>query len=59
MAFPPEEEGNRTNDRNYWEQIESYISNHSNALFSHGICPDCGAMVKAEVESIRNKSPVK
>jgi PAS domain S-box-containing protein len=29
------------NDENYWEQIESYISNHSNALFSHGICPDC------------------
>jgi hypothetical protein len=22
------------NDRNYWEQIESYISRHSNTLFS-------------------------
>jgi PAS domain S-box-containing protein len=28
-------------DRGYWKQIESYISDHSNAVFSHGICPDC------------------
>ncbi len=28
-------------DRGYWSQIESYISNHSEAEFSHGICPDC------------------
>ncbi len=24
-----------------WQQIESYISNHSEAHFSHGVCPDC------------------
>ncbi len=28
-------------DKGYWKQIESYISEHSDALFSHGICPDC------------------
>jgi PAS domain S-box-containing protein len=28
-------------DRGYWKQIESYISDHSNAVFSHGICPEC------------------
>jgi len=28
-------------DKGYWNQIESYISSHSEALFSHGICPDC------------------
>jgi len=28
-------------DKGYWNQIEDYISEHSNALFSHGICPDC------------------
>lgn len=28
-------------DEGYWNQIESYISNHSEAVFSHGICPDC------------------
>jgi GAF domain-containing protein len=29
------------NDGNYWEQIETYVSQHSEAQFSHGICPDC------------------
>ena len=28
-------------DQNYWQQVESYISRHSEAQFSHGICPDC------------------
>jgi response regulator RpfG family c-di-GMP phosphodiesterase len=29
------------NDKGYWEQIDSYISRHSIAQFSHGICLDC------------------
>ena len=28
-------------DRGYWNQIEIYIKNHSQAEFSHGICPEC------------------
>jgi signal transduction histidine kinase len=28
-------------DKGYWNQIESYIRAHSDAEFSHGICPDC------------------
>jgi hypothetical protein len=28
-------------DQGYWNQIESYISEHSQATFSHGICPEC------------------
>lgn len=28
-------------DKGYWTQIETYIRNHSEAEFSHGICPDC------------------
>jgi len=28
-------------DKGYWEQIEAYISEHSEAQFSHGICPEC------------------
>ncbi len=30
-------------DGGYWNQIESYIEKHSDALFSHGICPDCAS----------------
>jgi response regulator RpfG family c-di-GMP phosphodiesterase len=28
-------------DKGYWNQIESYVSRHSLAEFSHGLCPDC------------------
>ena len=28
-------------DNGYWNQIESYIKHHSEAEFSHGICPEC------------------
>ncbi|HUI91881.1 MAG TPA: hypothetical protein VLX68_06490 [Chitinivibrionales bacterium] len=28
-------------DRGYWQQVEEYISEHTEAGFSHGICPDC------------------
>lgn len=28
-------------DSGYWNQIEIYISDHSDATFSHGICPEC------------------
>ena len=30
-------------DKGYWNQIETYIQKHSEAEFSHGICPECTA----------------
>ena len=32
---------NIRDDQGYWDQLESYISRHSEAQFTHGICPDC------------------
>lgn len=29
------------NDTGYWDQVEVYVENHSNAEFSHSICPEC------------------
>jgi CheY-like chemotaxis protein len=29
------------NDKGYWERIETYISKHTSAGFTHGICPEC------------------
>lgn len=29
------------NDQGYWDQIEAYISKHSEAEFTHGVCPEC------------------
>ena len=28
-------------DQGFWQQVEVYIRDHSEAQFSHGICPDC------------------
>ena len=35
-------------DKGYWNQIESYIKEHSNAEFSHGYCPDCARKLYPE-----------
>ncbi len=37
-------------DSGYWQQIEAYIRDHSEADFSHGICPACVQKVRAEFE---------
>ncbi len=28
-------------DKGYWEQVESYVTSHTEAQFTHGICPEC------------------
>ncbi len=33
------------NDKGYWDQLEGYIQEHSAAKFSHGICPECAALL--------------
>ena len=35
-------------DKGYWEQLEGYIQNHSEATFSHGVCPECAEMLYGE-----------
>ncbi|HXX53960.1 MAG TPA: DUF4118 domain-containing protein [Thermodesulfovibrionales bacterium] len=35
-------------DKGYWNQIESYISRHSEAQFTHGICPECAKKLYPE-----------
>jgi PAS domain S-box-containing protein len=32
-------------DKGYWQQIEEYIHTHSEAEFSHGICPECAKKI--------------
>jgi sigma-B regulation protein RsbU (phosphoserine phosphatase) len=42
------------NDQNYWQQVDAYISEHSEAQFTHGICPDCrDRIVKPELERLK------
>ena len=39
---------NIRDDEGSWEQMESYISSHSDTKFSHGICPDCVVKVRKD-----------
>lgn len=35
-------------DKGYWHQVESYIQDHSEAEFSHSICPECAQKLYSE-----------
>ena len=37
-------------DKGYWNQIESYIHKHSDAEFSHGICPECAKKYYPDID---------
>ena len=36
-------------DDGYWTMVEHYLSEHSDAEFSHGICPDCGKQLYGDL----------
>jgi DNA-binding response OmpR family regulator len=48
-------------DTGYWQQVEAYIQKHSNAEFSHSICPDCSHKLYPELypEPPGNTDPFK
>jgi hypothetical protein len=37
------------NDKGYWDEVEEYLEKHSDASFSHGICPACLKEVSPEI----------
>jgi phosphoserine phosphatase RsbU/P len=44
-------------DDQYWQQVESYIADRSDAQFSHGICPPCYVKLEEEIEEHRRNMP--
>jgi DNA-binding response OmpR family regulator len=41
-------------DKNYWQQVDTYVADHSEAQFTHGICPDCrDKIVKPELARLK------
>ena len=40
-------------DRGYWNQLETYISAHSDATFTHGVCPECAEALRQELRDRR------
>jgi sigma-B regulation protein RsbU (phosphoserine phosphatase) len=46
-------------DKNYWQQVDTYVADHSEAQFTHGICPDCrDKIVKPELERLKQDQEV-
>jgi DNA-binding response OmpR family regulator len=42
-------------DQNYWRQVEGYVAEHSEAQFTHAICPSCREkIIKPELERLRS-----
>lgn len=44
-------------DAGYWNQVETYLTAHSDALFSHGICPLCMAKLYPEYSDDPEPAP--
>ncbi len=44
-------------DKGYWNQIEKYVSHHTEAKFSHGICPDCAKTLYSDIQSSNSVEP--
>lgn len=43
-------------DKNYWQEVEAYISEHTDTMFSHSICPDCyETHVKPQFERLKQE----
>jgi len=40
-------------DHGYWSQIETYLSEHSEATFTHGVCPECAQTFREEIQARR------
>ena len=43
-------------DKGYWSQIEVYVRDHSEAEFTHGLCPDCAKKYFDEISLLKPKT---
>jgi hypothetical protein len=42
-------------DKGYWNHLEAYLQKHTEAEFSHGICPDCERKLRFEMEQRKSQ----
>jgi len=43
-------------DNRYWQSVEDYVLKHSDAQFSHGICPQCFELAEKELDAFEKRS---
>ena len=46
-------------DTGYWNQIETYISEHTGAEFTHGLCPECAERYREEFRKMKEANGTK
>jgi hypothetical protein len=44
-------------DQGYWQTVENYVRDHTEATFTHGICPSCAEKFKAELLETDTPAP--
>lgn len=46
-------------DHDYWQTVENYVGTHSEAEFSHGICPSyCVEIVQPQLDAFGSGPPI-
>ncbi len=45
------------NDQGFWQQVEVYVSAHTDALFSHGLCPECAGKLYPSLAALQGRAP--
>ncbi len=40
-------------DEGHWDHLETYFSKHTNAVFSHGLCPVCAEKYRSEIKNLQ------
>lgn len=43
-------------DHGYWQLVEAYISEHTEAVFTHGICPECFSAARSKIGKVETKA---
>ena len=44
-------------DRDYWQRVEDYLQTHTDARFTHSVCPDCVKKSKPAPWAAQSKAP--
>jgi DNA-binding NtrC family response regulator len=49
---------NIRDDKGYWKRVETYIGEHTEAAFTHGICPECLKKMSPETfDKLKRENP--
>jgi len=50
---------NIRDDKGFWHQVEAYVHDHSDAVFSHSLCPDCASKLYPNLRNRKDNTQAK